>query len=467
MAIVKPNGNGSTSRRLILAIVFLALLLDNMLLTVVVPIIPDFLIDLEWVEKYHNSTGLWNYSDEALLNSTLLSSDGLDVRVLPEQLLLDVNSRVGWLFSSKAIVQLVANPFIGPVTNRYGARVPLFFGFVIITISTTLYAFGTTYEVLFAARSIQGLSSSCTAIAGMTLLADTYTDDHERSRAMGIALGGTALGVLIGYPFGGFMYEFIDKMCPFLIIAALCLICGALQMWILQPTFSVQNSVAGTSLGVLMQDPYILAASGAILFPEMAMAMLEPTLPIWLRETIHPARWQLGTVFIPDSVGYVIATYTFGFVTPHLGRWLCTGVALLLMGVCLACIPFATAMSHLIVPHFGIGIALGIADVSIMPLLANLVEKRHTAVYGSVYAIAQVAISLGFALGPSLGGQIIIKSGFPWLIRGMALANLLYAPVCYFLKSPPTKDENKSILLHDHTPHQEDAESYDYQRLVD
>ena len=38
-------------------------------------------------------------------------------------------------------------------------------------------------------------------------------------------------------------------------------------------------------------------------------------------------------------------------------------------------------------------------DAAMMPLLALLVDTRHVAVYGSVYAIAQVAISLGFAVG--------------------------------------------------------------------
>ena len=33
---------------------------------------------------------------------------------------------------------------------------------------------------------------------------------------------------------------------------------------------------------------------GAILLPEMAMAMLESTLPLWLIHTMHPAQWQLG-----------------------------------------------------------------------------------------------------------------------------------------------------------------------------
>lgn len=40
---------------------------------------------------------------------------------------------------------------------------------------------------------------------------------------MGIALGGLALGVLIGPPFGGVMYEFVGKTAPFLFLSALAL----------------------------------------------------------------------------------------------------------------------------------------------------------------------------------------------------------------------------------------------------
>jgi MFS transporter, DHA1 family, solute carrier family 18 (vesicular amine transporter), member 1/2 len=41
----------------------------------------------------------------------------------------------------------------------------------------------------------------------------------------------------------------------------------------------------------------------------------------------------------------------------------------------------------------------GLTDASIMPLLAHMVDVRHVAGYGSVYSIAQFAISLGFAIG--------------------------------------------------------------------
>lgn len=57
----------------------------------------------------------------------------------------------------------------------------------------------------------------------MGMLAERYPDDKERGNAMGIALGGLALGVLIGPPFGGIMYEFVGKTAPFLILSALAL----------------------------------------------------------------------------------------------------------------------------------------------------------------------------------------------------------------------------------------------------
>ena len=111
------------------------------------------------------------------------------------------------------------------------------------------------------------------------MLADRYTDDKERGNAMGIALGGLALGVLIGPPFGGFMYQFVGKTAPFLILAFLALLDGCLQMLILQPEV-IKTEEAAPSLKALICDPYILVCAGAITFANMGIAMLEPSLPL-------------------------------------------------------------------------------------------------------------------------------------------------------------------------------------------
>ena len=55
------------------------------------------------------------------------------------------------------------------------------------------------------------------------MLAERYPDDQERGNAMGIALGGLVMGVLIGPPFGSFMLQFVGKTAPFVVLAVLAL----------------------------------------------------------------------------------------------------------------------------------------------------------------------------------------------------------------------------------------------------
>ena len=76
------------------------------------------------------------------------------------------------------------------------------------------------------ARSLQGVGSACSSVSGMGMIAERYPDDRERGNAMGIALGGLAMGVLIGPPFGGVLYDFVGKSAPFLILAFLALFDG-------------------------------------------------------------------------------------------------------------------------------------------------------------------------------------------------------------------------------------------------
>lgn len=48
-----------------------------------------------------------------------------------------------------------------------------------------------------------------------------YPEEKMRSQVIGMILGSMALGVLLGYPFGGIMYALSGKSAPFYIIAIL------------------------------------------------------------------------------------------------------------------------------------------------------------------------------------------------------------------------------------------------------
>ena len=73
--------------------------------------------------------------------------------------------------------------------------------------------------------------------------------------------------------------------------------------------------------------------TGAIWVSTSAMALLEPCLPIWLMETINPEKWQLGIVFLPDSIGYLIGTNFFAVPALKFGRYRAAMAALLLVSI--------------------------------------------------------------------------------------------------------------------------------------
>uniref|UniRef100_A0A1I8P8D4 Major facilitator superfamily (MFS) profile domain-containing protein n=1 Tax=Stomoxys calcitrans TaxID=35570 RepID=A0A1I8P8D4_STOCA len=456
------------SSRLVLIIVAIALLLDNMLLTTVVPIIPEFLYDIRHPDAPLDSfprTPLSIYvpptptpgpcskdggGDDQVLEISTLSPEenetlyrGLEER---HNELVGETVEVGLLFASKAFVQLLVNPIVGPLTHRIGYSIPMFAGFVIMFVSTLIFAFGRSYLVLFIARALQGIGSSCSSVSGMGMLADRFTDDKERGNAMGVALGGLALGVLIGPPFGGIMYEFVGKSAPFLVLSVLALGDGLLQLFMLQPSIEKAETEPPT-LKALISDPYILIAAGSITFANMGIAMLEPSLPLWMLDNMGSSRWEQGVAFLPASISYLIGTNLFGPLGHKIGRWFAACLGLIIIGGCLIMIPMATSITHLIIPNAGLGFAIGMVDSSMMPELGYLVDIRHSAVYGSVYALGDVAFCLGFAVGPALSGTLVKTIGFEWMLFGIAILCFLYAPLLTLLKNPPTREEKKSLIV--------------------
>lgn len=136
-----------SQKKLVLVIVSVALLLDNMLYMVIVPIIPKYLRDIHAYAVefygYHNET-------ERFPNGTVL------VRAVGAKIdYKDEDIELGWLFASKALIQIFVNPFSGYIIDRVGYEIPMVIGLVVMFSSTAIFALGQSYGVLFFARSLQ------------------------------------------------------------------------------------------------------------------------------------------------------------------------------------------------------------------------------------------------------------------------------------------------------------------------
>ncbi|CAJ0943894.1 unnamed protein product, partial [Mesorhabditis belari] len=468
LAIQAFNRNTSIRKKLLLAIVYIALLLDYSLLTSVEPILPSFFLQID------------------SSNTTLVPTDQPQAR---QAQIESENMRLGFLVGAKCLVQVVTQPFIGPATTRIGFSIPLFFGFVVMILSTILFAFGQSYGILFAARAVQGIGSACAATAGMGMLAQQYSDDKERSRYMGIAMGGMALGLLVGPPYGGAMYDiFHGKEACFLILAGLGVIGAGLQLLVLPPKLQFQEQVSdSTSLRRLLMDPRIVIAAASIVVGNLGLGVLIPGLQLLMVDKWNSTAFQLGIIFFPCSLAYLIGTTFVPALALKFGRWRCVLIALPTISICLVSISLAPAMYWLYLPITIIGMCISFIDSAMIPLLGQMAYLKHKAeerlteighfteaspllsarkesevdsedsqisstYAANAYAISDAGLSIAYWVAPMASGPLVQWIGFKWMTWAFAIGIVCFAPLAIFLRNPTgsSRIRGDSILPNRH-----------------
>ncbi|CAG7727274.1 unnamed protein product [Allacma fusca] len=452
-------------RKLVLVIVSIALLLDNMLYMVIVPIIPDYLRRIgSWdthieggtpitepprTYAYSNTTG--NYTVTVQERSSGKLVNGVVVYEGEDQ-------AIGVLFASKAMIQLFINPFSGALIDRIGYDKPMMIGLSIMFFSTAVFAIGSSYSVLFLARSLQGVGSAFADTSGLAMIADRYTEESERTKALGIALAFISFGCLVAPPFGGLMYEFAGKEVPFLILSFVC-VTDAVMLWLVMKPIKKQQKEQGvqrpngTPIWVLLMDPYIACCAGALIMANVSLAFLEPTISVWMMDTMHVSQWEQGMIwlpaFFPHVLGVVI-TVKMSKQYPQY-QWLMAAGGLALEGLCSLMIPFAKSYWVLMIPISGICFGIALVDTALLPTLGYLVDLRYVSVYGSIYAIADISYSFAYAFGPIIAGRVMETIGFTALNMGIAISNLMYVPVLLVLRHIYDKgfQDEANILMKD------------------
>lgn len=76
-------------------------------------------------------------------------------------------------------------------------------------------------------------------------------------------------------------------------------------------------------------------SAGSITFANMGIAMLEPSLPLWMVDNMGATRWEQGVAFLPASISYLIGTNLFGPLGHKIGRWFAACLGLIIIGCCL------------------------------------------------------------------------------------------------------------------------------------
>jgi DHA1 family tetracycline resistance protein-like MFS transporter len=171
------------TRQAAVGFIFITLLIDVMGWGLIIPVMPDLLVQLKHIP-----------ANEA-------SKYG------------------GWLISAYAITQFVFAPIIGGLSDKYGRRPVILVSLMGFAIDYLILAFAPTYGWLFVGRVIAGITGASFTTA-TAYIADVSTAEN-RAKNFGMIGAAFGLGFIIGPLIGGLLGSWGIRA-PFFAAAILC-----------------------------------------------------------------------------------------------------------------------------------------------------------------------------------------------------------------------------------------------------
>jgi len=315
---------------------------------------------------------------------------------------------IGLLFASFGLTLLTVSIPMGAASDRTGRRLPLVLGMLALAASTTLFAFGNSLPVLFAARLVQGAADAITWVVGFALLADLY-GPAERGRVTGIVMSGTSFSFMIGPSLGGWLYELGGARMPFIAVAILAALVGAAFLWLVVPTHHADREIVPVS--AVVRTPEIAACATAVVTASATISMFEPVLALHLASMgIGPAR--TGIVFGIAAVVTTALHPGFGRLADRWGARRLTLMGLMLSAPGIVLLGQTWSFESTIVLYM---IAAAAVALVITPSLAYMGEAPSEAGIGSfgvAYGLYNMAWGAGLLGGPAVGGFLYERIGF-------------------------------------------------------
>ena len=432
-----PHGIGWASRpRSVLLTVAAALFCDYALLTVIIPLVPH----------YQRGLGVSGVS-------------------------------VGLLFACKGIAQLLANPLWGRAADRLGPPRPFVAGVAILSASTALYAFASaarpSYALLVVARSIQGVGSAAIMSAGMAWISSVFAggSDGSRGEAMGSAMSGVGLGVMSGPALGGlaFVGTPLGEALPFaalaLVLVALMPVLAAVMRARSRRRGGVQRADADGEpapehLGTVLRDTRVALLVAALAVADSGIAVVEPIVPARLESKFGISAGLTGVVFLAVTLAYSVASPLIGRLGANWNRPATAAGGMLLMAGSLALLGVAPKLWMFVACLAALGTGMGAVDSSVFPQLADVVEGTFPGSFGAVFSLADIALSLGYVVGPLAGTALEHHTSFFTATGGYGLLLVLAAPLAALAGRAklqaggpaPAHRRMSSLPMDDHSP---------------
>lgn len=331
---------------------------------------------------------------------------------------------LGFLFGSYALALLITTPIFGMISDKLGRRGPMLWGILGLAAATLLFAFANTFWFLLLARILQGCAAAITWTAGLALLADFYPSE-ERGQAMGIALSGQAIGILVGPSMGGWLYQIGGYMFPFFVAAGMAVLDGLLRLLLLKEEPHREKQTEQQPFELLRNQRFLLIV-GAVMIGAAVPSALQPTLPARFEAVFHATPLVIGLLFAVPTIAYAVIAPLIGRLSTKLGHARMTVLGFIITALAMAFVTLPSNIYLEIAALSLIGIGMGMILAPSLPCMADLAQEKENASYGFTFAIYNTAYSVGMMVGPVLSGLLSENFGLQWAYVILAGAIVLY-----------------------------------------
>ena len=141
----------------------------------------------------------------------------------------------------------VGQLLLGPLSDKFGRKIPLIISLVIYIISTVLIVYAPNIEAMIVLRVIQGLSSAGSVVISRAVATDLYRG-REMTRFFGLLMTINGIAPIISPILGSLLLEYISWKGVFVFLALI----GVVVLFFcfrLKESLSVENRLQGSIFG--------------------------------------------------------------------------------------------------------------------------------------------------------------------------------------------------------------------------
>ena len=298
-----------------------------------------------------------------------------------------------------------AGTFVGAVPGgwlaaRWGVKPTLLLGLSLLGVTSLVFAFANSIELLDAARFVQGMGGACMWAAGMAWLVSAAPADR-RGELIGSALAAAIIGVLFGPVLGGAA----TVVGPEVVFSGVSVVAVGLAAWAwTTPGVPPEPSPGARVVLRALTRRDVLAGFWLFTLPAVIAGALEVLVPLRL-DDLGASGAAVGAVFLVAAGFEALVSPAAGRLSDRRGRLAPIRAGLAGATVMAALLPLPDSVVLVAAALILVVAALGTFWAPAMAMLSDSSEKAGLD-QALAFSIGNLAWSLGHVMGGGAGGAL-------------------------------------------------------------